>query len=108
MARSPESVELFFDEVGTSAGADPALDAFVLDLRRRLADLEGIESRARLLVERMAIAFQASLLVRHAPKAVADAFVASRVAGERGAAFGTLPAGTDFGAILDRATPQVA
>jgi len=56
----------------------------------------------------MAVAFQASLVLRHAPPAVADAFLASRVAGERGAAFGTLPAGTAFGKIVSRATPRVA
>lgn len=49
-----------------------------------------------------AVPAQASLLVRHAPPNVADAFCASRLAGDGGRAFGTLPAGTDFGAILDR------
>jgi hypothetical protein len=41
----------------------------------------------------------------HAPTAVADAFCASRLDGQGGLAFGTLPAGTDFAAILDRALP---
>ncbi len=53
----------------------------------------------------MALALQASLLVRHAPAAVADAFCASRLAAEPGLALtlGTLPAGTDAAAVLDRA-----
>ena len=55
----------------------------------------------------MALALQGSLLVRHAPPAVADAFCASRLDGDRGLAFGTLPADTDFGAIIDRHLPQV-
>ena len=50
-------------------------------------------SSARIAVERLALALQASLLVRHAPPAVADAFARARLAGEaasrlRDAAFG--------------------
>jgi putative acyl-CoA dehydrogenase len=36
---------------------------------------------------------------------VADAFCAGRLAGEAGREYGTLPAGTDFGAIVDRHRP---
>ncbi len=61
--------------------------------------------QARRLVERLALALQASLLVRHAPAEVADAFCASRLAGDGGRAFGTLSPGTDFKAILERALP---
>ena len=61
-------------------------------LRAELADLEAIETRARRIVERMALALQGSLLVRHAPPAVADAFCASRLAGDGGLQYGTLPA----------------
>ena len=64
--------------------------------------MTGIESRARPLVERMALALQGSLLVRFGDEAVADAFCASRLAGDWGHAFGTLPAGTDFTRIIHR------
>ena len=63
------------------------------ELRDELADLEAIESRARRVVERMALALQGSLLVRYGDEAVADAFCASRLGGDWGHAFGTLPAG---------------
>jgi putative acyl-CoA dehydrogenase len=53
----------------------------------------------------MALVLQGSLLVRHAPPAVADAFCASRLHGDHGLAFGTLPADTEFGAIIDRHLP---
>ncbi len=66
------------------------------------SDPETIETRARGVVERMALALQASLLVRYGDPAVADAFCASRLAGDSGRAFGTLPAGTDFGRIIER------
>ena len=74
---------------------------------RELADGENLERRARIIVERLALALQASLLVRSAPAAVADAFCASRLPGGIGGVFGTLPNGTDSRAILKRATPTV-
>ncbi len=62
--------------------------------------------RARRLVERMALALQGSLLVRFGDPAVADAFCASRLDGDWGQAFGTLPPGTDFGRIIERHSPS--
>jgi putative acyl-CoA dehydrogenase len=56
-------------------------------------------------VEDLAVALQASLLVRHAPAAVADAFCAGRLEGDRGRVYGTLPAGVDAGSIIERAVP---
>jgi putative acyl-CoA dehydrogenase len=106
MTREPASVEAFFAELDRARGADPRLDDAVVGLKAGLADLEDIESRARRLVERMALVLQGSLLVRHAPAAVADAFCASRLAGDWGHAFGTLPKGLDTGAVLARTLPQ--
>jgi putative acyl-CoA dehydrogenase len=53
----------------------------------------------------MALVFQGSLLVRYAPSQVADAFCASRLGGDWGATFGTLPAGLDLEPVLRRAAP---
>jgi putative acyl-CoA dehydrogenase len=106
MTREPASVDAFFTELDLTAGADPRLDDAVTGLRAGLADLDEIETRARRLVERMALVLQGSLLVRHAPSAVADAFCATRLAGDWGHAFGTLPRGTDLGALVDRGRPQ--
>jgi putative acyl-CoA dehydrogenase len=103
MVKTPASVDVFFAEVEAGAGAEPRLDAFAKQLRSEIpGDLETIESRARRVVERMALALQASLLVRHGDPAVADAFCASRLSGDWGYAYGTLPAGADFGRIIDR------
>jgi putative acyl-CoA dehydrogenase len=99
-------VEAFFAELDRARGADPRLDDAVVGLKAGLADLEDVESRARRLVERMALVLQGSLLVRHAPAPVADAFCASRLAGDWGHAFGTLPKGLDTGSVLARALPQ--
>jgi putative acyl-CoA dehydrogenase len=107
MVKSPASVEAFFAEVMQGAGAEPKLDAYVSSLRNEIpGDIETIELRARRIVEKMAVALQASLLVRYGDPAVADAFCASRLSGDWGNAFGTLPAGTDFGSIIERHRPR--
>ncbi|HEX8067364.1 MAG TPA: acyl-CoA dehydrogenase family protein [Thermoleophilaceae bacterium] len=102
MARSPETVHAFFDEVELASAAEPRLDAYVRELKDELTDATEIEYRARRIVERMAVALQASLLVRHGDPAVADAFCATRLAGDRGRALGTLPPGVDCAAIVAR------
>ncbi len=108
LGREPASLEALMGELALAAGADPRLDAAVTRLGNDLGDLDGIEIRARRLVEQMALVLQGSLLVRHAPNAVADAFCASRLGGDGGLAFGTLPGGSDFTTILDRALPEGA
>ncbi|HYR96563.1 MAG TPA: isovaleryl-CoA dehydrogenase [Candidatus Binatus sp.] len=107
MARGPEVVDALFDEIGRSRGGDRRLDAFVRTLREDLTDFADMETRARRVVERLAVALQGSLLVRHGDPAVADAFCASRLAADRGIAFGTLPAGLDFPRIIERARPRL-
>ena len=108
MVKSPASTEVFFEEVGEAAGSDARLDAFVGDLRESMGkDPETMEVRARRIVEGMALALQGSLLVRHGDPDVADAFCASRLGGDWGQAFGTLPAGIDYPSIISRSAPQV-
>jgi putative acyl-CoA dehydrogenase len=103
MIKSPASLEAFFAEVQEGAVSEPRLDAYAASLRNEIpGDVETIEVRARRVVEKMALALQASLLVRYGDEAVADAFCASRLSGDWGQAFGTLPADTDFGRIIDR------
>jgi putative acyl-CoA dehydrogenase len=107
MVKNPASVKAFFSEVLEGAGAEPRLDAYVSSLREDIpGDVETLQTRARQIVERMALALQASLLVRYGDPAVADAFCASRLGGDWGYAFGTLPAGTDFSSIIERHRPQ--
>jgi putative acyl-CoA dehydrogenase len=106
LAREPAALDALHDELGEAAGADRRLDAFCARLREELAEAGSLELRARRLVERMALALQGALLVRHAPAAVADAFCASRLAGDGGLQYGTLPVGVDGAAIVARHTPQ--
>jgi putative acyl-CoA dehydrogenase len=107
LARKPEALDAFFSEIEQATGAEPRLDAFLADLKKELSDLDEIELRARRVVELMALALQGSLLVRYGDQAVADAFCASRLAGEGGRVFGTLPASVDCGAIIERHRPRL-
>jgi putative acyl-CoA dehydrogenase len=102
MARKPAALEAFFAEVEEAAGADERLDAAAAELREELRDLDAIETRARRIVEWMALVLQGSLLLRFGDEAVADAFCASRLGGDAGRAFGTLPPGVDFARVLER------
>lgn len=103
--REPGALDAFLIEVGRARGADHRLDTAVKNLLAELGELEGAEGRARRLVERLALVLQGSLLVRFAPPEVADAFCASRLGGDWGTAFGTLPYGLDLAAVVERARP---
>ncbi|MFD5542818.1 acyl-CoA dehydrogenase family protein [Streptomyces sp. NPDC127079] len=101
--REPGALDACLQEIGRAHGADHRLDRAVKDLFAELANLEGAQTRARRLVERLATVLQGSLLVRFAPSEVADAFCASRLGNDWGATFGTLPASLDLAALVDRA-----
>ncbi|WP_030166273.1 acyl-CoA dehydrogenase family protein [Spirillospora albida] len=107
VARDPETLEAFFAEVELAGGADARLDAAVRQAKDDFTDVTTAEQRARRIAERLALALQASLLVRHGHPAVADAFCATRLAGDWGTAFGTLPSGLDLDPIIERATPKI-
>ncbi len=108
LVRTPRSLEVFLHEIKQAQGADRRLDARIDDLEsHQFADPATLESRARRVVESMALCLQGSLLVRHAPPAVADAFCASRLGGDGGLEYGTLPAGSDFETIIARSRPLV-
>ncbi|MFC8492351.1 acyl-CoA dehydrogenase family protein [Streptomyces sp. NPDC057235] len=103
----PLSLDAFLREVGAARGADHRFDRAVRGLLAELADLSGIEARARRLAERMALVLQGALLVRWAPPEVADAFCAARLGGDGGAAFGTLPHTLDLRSVVERARVEV-
>ncbi|HEY1713487.1 MAG TPA: acyl-CoA dehydrogenase family protein [Solirubrobacteraceae bacterium] len=118
IVKEPEALPAFLEECELAAGAEPRLDAHLARVRARVGETFGGEDDvsaeerlyagqfgARRLVEDLAVALQASLLVRHAPPAVADAFCAGRLEGDRGRVYGTLPAGVDAKAIIERALP---
>jgi putative acyl-CoA dehydrogenase len=102
-AKTPESVDVFVAEIRTAKGGDKRLDHAVGRLETELRNPQEHEARARRIVEKMAIALQASLLVRHSPQFVSDAFCATRLEGDGGVAYGSLPVGIDQRVIIERA-----
>jgi putative acyl-CoA dehydrogenase len=108
MQKTPEVVGALFAELARARGGNAALDRHVAALQTAFADQDDLELRARDLVDRMALALQAALLVQHAPAFVADSFCASRLEAAGQHNYGALPRGTDFAAIIERATPRVA
>jgi putative acyl-CoA dehydrogenase len=105
MAREPGSFEALLEEIGRARGADRRFDAFLARIERDRPSPESMEIEARRHVERLALALMASLLLRHAAPALADAFCAGRLE-DRGAVYGTLPAGVDLDAIVTEAPPR--
>ncbi len=105
LKRHPESIDALAAEIAPARGRDTAFDRFASGLEADLAAGEPGEGQARRLVERIALAAQASLLLRFAPDGVAAAFCASRLAGEWSGTFGTLPAAVDLQGIIQRAWP---
>ena len=104
MGRSPEAIEQLRAELARAKGGNGAFDAFLANLEGELAGATTAEEGlARRLVGRIALGLQAALLIRHAPAALADAFCATRLESGAPAALGTLPAGIDCRAIIDRA-----
>ena len=104
LGRSPDALDAVLGEVALAEGASPILDAELEALRSARPD-PADEGGARLLAGRLARAIQASLLVRHAPDAVADAFCATRLGPVPGRTFGELPPGVDVATIVARAAP---
>jgi putative acyl-CoA dehydrogenase len=106
LSKTPAVLDAFFVEVGKARGSHAALDRYVDQLANSLRDLQDFEYRARDVVDRMALAIQASLLVRHAPAFISDAFCQSRLEQQGHHNYGTLPRGVDVAAIIARATPK--
>jgi putative acyl-CoA dehydrogenase len=104
LQRHPEALGLLLEEL-RPARSEKRLDRHLVALEQSLKDIAGIEQRARRITEGLALAVQAALLVEHAPNAVADAFVASRLDGSWSGTFGTLPPGPELRAIVERAKP---
>jgi putative acyl-CoA dehydrogenase len=101
LLKEPKALEPFLDEVRLAAGNHPDLDHAVTELE--LAATRPGRLTGRRLVATMALALQASLLIRHAPAPVADAFCASRLGADWSPVFGSLPTGVDTAALIDYA-----
>ena len=108
LSREPEALEVYWSEVGEAGTGDARLARAIDDLHVDLADPTTIEFGARTVVERMAVVFAASLLVRFAPPAVADAFCGSRLSEGGAGAFGTLVDTAGTAVLLERNIPTLS
>jgi len=106
MQREPDCVPALLDEIGKGRGHDRRLDSAIAALTSDVADLARHEGQARRLVERLAVVFSATLLVRFAPGVLADTFVASRLDGRW--TTGTLGSGIDYAMLARLAAPSLA
>jgi putative acyl-CoA dehydrogenase len=104
ITREPESLDAVLAEIAPAESGEPRLKRWMGRLHEELQRPADVEGRARFIVERLALALQAALLLQCAPPAVAEAFCASRLTDARGLAFGTLPAGLALEAIIERHT----
>ena len=105
MAKSPDAVAVWMDELDQARGAHTVLDSAVDRLKNELADREAMDYRARALTERMSLCMQAALLVRAGNHNVADAFIVSRLDPRGEHNYGCLPRGIDVAGIIDRGNP---
>lgn len=106
MQREKESIEVLLNEIKSASGANQNFDFFVRNVEKDLLDADNLEFRARRVVEKLALALQASILLRNAPDFVGEAFCNSRLL-DSNLSFGTLPTGVDVGKIIERAMPQM-
>jgi putative acyl-CoA dehydrogenase len=103
LAKSPAALEALAAELALAGNGDTFFVAYRSTLLADLAQQQPDEFGARVRAERVVLAVQAALLLRHAPPYVSSAFVASRLKREPGGAYGRLPSGVDCAAILARA-----
>ncbi|HEY8561199.1 MAG TPA: isovaleryl-CoA dehydrogenase [Pyrinomonadaceae bacterium] len=106
MRKEPGSLEAVFGELAAAAGGHEVFDKFLVNLKDEFAEPEDLEFRARAVVEKLALALQAKVLLEIAPAYVAEAFCRARLSENRSLNFGTLPAGLAIDKIIERAKPM--
>jgi len=107
MHKTPAVADVLVQEIERARGADTHLDRAIDQIKDAMRPSKDMERRARRLVESLALTLCGALLVQHAPQVVADAFCASRLGGDWGHEYGTLPADVDFDALIERARPVI-
>ncbi|HEY4343731.1 MAG TPA: isovaleryl-CoA dehydrogenase [Parvibaculum sp.] len=105
LTREPQALDVVLAEFEAARGANVAYDGALDALKDAFTDLGSLEARSRQIVEAMAKVAAGAILVRHAPAAVSDAYCATRLGRDWGDIYGTLPAGADQLAIIERARP---
>ena len=107
LSREPETLPALYDELGLARGLDPRYDRHLERIDREIGDPRDLEARGRRVVERLALAISAGLLLRQAPPRVAEAYCSSRLDRDAGLQYGTLDPGAEHEGILERAMPRM-
>jgi putative acyl-CoA dehydrogenase len=100
--REPKSLEALRAELSGAKALHADYDRFLQRVEADLQNADDAEVRARHIVENLALALQASVLLKTNESQIADAFIASRLADRRSGIYGTLPTGTRFRTLIDR------
>lgn len=103
LAREPQALDVVFAEFDGARGENAAYDGALEALKEAFADFGSLEARSRQVVEQMAKVAAGAILLQHAPSFVSDAYCATRLGRDWGDVYGTLPAGADIAAIVERA-----
>ncbi|WP_404363244.1 isovaleryl-CoA dehydrogenase [Marinobacter sp.] len=106
ITRDPKTMDALMEELKAPVGSNRHYDAHLDKLQKAFADRDNMEIRARRLSENVALALQAAVLIQAGNASVSDAFCVSRLGGDSGLAFGTLPASADLHGIVERAAPR--
>lgn len=105
VTKTPDVLETWLVELGKTQGRSPRLDNAVTRLKNEFSDMSDAEYRARHIVDQLALCMQASLLIEAGNGAVAEGFIASRLADFGDRNYGTLPRGVDVKTIIERGDP---
>jgi len=108
LQREPDVAEMVTDELRGACSGDADLSAAFQRLEAVLYEPRLLDARARQLVEMLAVLAAAAILRAQAPAAIADAFIATRIAGPARQTYGQGLDKADLKAILARSTPNQA
>jgi putative acyl-CoA dehydrogenase len=108
LQRQPDAADSVMEELGEAVGDDPGLKAALERVRGLLQKPGVLEVGARTLLEGLALVAAGAILRANAPTAVADAFIATRIAGAPRQTYGHGLEHADTRAILARALPNAA
>ncbi len=106
LQREPETVEIVMDEFGRAVGGDAHLRAHLARVQGLLQEPRMLDRRGRDLAEALAMLAAGTILRAHAPAAVADAFIGTRLSGAGRQTYGQGLDWADTRAIVDRALPM--
>jgi putative acyl-CoA dehydrogenase len=106
LQREPETLEIVLEDLSAAAGGDRHLKGQLERVQAILQEPRRLDQRARALTEALATLAAGTILRAHAPAFVADAFIATRLAGGARQTYGQGLEHADLRAIVERALPM--